>query len=122
VNCSENLWIWAIWNELSQSNYNIHHVRALLERAIDNEIAKRSCSIWYLAIHYEIHHQDLSKAKRLFYRGIRECPWAKDLYLIPFIYLRKEFSIEELNDIVQLMEEKEIRQRSNPEEEVYSSS
>ena len=52
------------------------------------------------------------KAKAIFYRAIRACPWVKELYLLPFEYLRDGpdgMSAAHLRGIYDLMVEKELR-------------
>ena len=65
--------------------------------------------LWFLAIENEIIRNDTFKAKSLFFQAIGHCPWSKDLYMLPFNRLRSAFSEQELQDIIGIMEEKEVR-------------
>ncbi|KAJ1539650.1 Protein nrde2, partial [Cladochytrium tenue] len=73
-----------------------------------------SVSLWYLFIVFENRCQNGAAAKALFYRAIRQCPWAKALYMLPFGELRHEFGDDELLDVHSLMEDKEVRIRVQP--------
>ncbi|KAJ3299178.1 hypothetical protein HK104_009782 [Borealophlyctis nickersoniae] len=111
---SHVLWTFYIWSELHQRPpYNVHFVRSLFDRALECDSARHSTSVWYLYIQFEIREGNLPKAKALFFRAIRECPWCKDIYMIPFRALRAAFDDDELTDILSLMEEKELRIRRN---------
>ncbi|CAJ0842834.1 4941_t:CDS:2 [Entrophospora sp. SA101] len=88
------LWTFAIFSELhSQHPYDVHRVRNLFDKALE-------CP---------------NKAKILYYNAIRECPWSKDLYMIAFRKLRSQFSTEELDEVMNVMLEKEIRLRVSME-------
>ncbi|CAJ0898224.1 2823_t:CDS:10, partial [Entrophospora sp. SA101] len=81
----------------NQHPYDIHKVRNLFDKALE-------CP---------------NKAKILYYNAIRECPWSKvkllDLYMIAFRKLRSQFSTEELDEVMNVMLEKEIRLRVSME-------
>ncbi|KAI9102008.1 NRDE-2, necessary for RNA interference-domain-containing protein [Phlyctochytrium arcticum] len=113
-NPSHVLWKFAIWAELHQrQTFNVNLVRSLFERALKCSSSRHSASLWSLYIQFEVQHGDESKSKTLFFRAIQECPWCKDLYLIPFSLLRDVFAADELSEIFSLMEEKEIRIRNH---------
>ncbi|KAJ3044013.1 hypothetical protein HDV00_003542 [Rhizophlyctis rosea] len=109
---SDVLWIFSIWSELHQrQSPNMHIVRSLFERALECATTKHSIIVWHLYVELEVREGNLMKAKALFFRAIRECPWSKELYLLPFKLLREVFDDDELVDIHALMEEKELRLR-----------
>ncbi|TPX68733.1 hypothetical protein SpCBS45565_g02910 [Spizellomyces sp. 'palustris'] len=120
-NPSHILWTFAIWAELHQrQTYNVHLVRSLFERAVDCPSSRHSVSLWQLYIQFEVREGNRDKAKALFFRAIRECPWCKDgqwpntgqdLYMLPFRLLRDVFDDDELTEVITLMEEKELRVR-----------
>ncbi|KNC97470.1 uncharacterized protein SPPG_07387 [Spizellomyces punctatus DAOM BR117] len=111
-NPSHILWTFAIWAELHQrQTYNVHLVRSLFERALDCPSSRHSVSLWQLYIQFEVREGNRDKAKALFFRAIRECPWCKDLYMLPFRLLRDVFDDDELTEVITLMEEKELRAR-----------
>ncbi|KAK9720413.1 hypothetical protein K7432_004142 [Basidiobolus ranarum] len=111
---SHILWTFYLYSELHHHQpYNIHMVRSLLEQALDSTSARNSVSLWTLYIQLEAKQGDLAKGKGLFYRAIRECPWAKDLYLLAFGVLKQAFDPLELQQIGNLLLEKEIRVRAS---------
>ncbi|CAJ0759162.1 18630_t:CDS:2, partial [Entrophospora sp. SA101] len=99
----------------NQHPYDVHRVRNLFDKALECPKTKNSISLWALYINYEIKHEQYSKAKILYYNAIRECPWSKDLYMIAFRKLRSQFSTEELDEVMNVMLEKEIRLRVSME-------
>ncbi|KAH6567766.1 hypothetical protein BASA62_005886 [Batrachochytrium salamandrivorans] len=108
--------LFSAWSEMHQRGVvNSHVVRSLFEKAIEAKESVHSVSIWYMAIEFEARQETqnkLDRAKALFYRGIRECPWAKELYMLAFTTLAPAFTQQELAQVYNLMEEKEIRIRS----------
>ncbi|CAJ0633620.1 8653_t:CDS:2 [Entrophospora sp. SA101] len=72
----------------NQHPYDVHRVRNLFDKALE-------CP---------------NKAKILYYNAIRECPWSK-----AFRKLRSQFSTEELDEVMNVMLEKEIRLRVSME-------
>ncbi|RHZ61356.1 hypothetical protein Glove_348g24 [Diversispora epigaea] len=106
------LWTVAIYDELHrQQPYNIDRIRSLFYKSLECFTTKNSISLWSLFIHFEINHGELYRAKTLYYRAIRECPWSKDLYMIAFRELKSQFKTEELDEIMNVILEKEIRIR-----------
>ncbi|KAI8921618.1 NRDE-2, necessary for RNA interference-domain-containing protein [Entophlyctis helioformis] len=109
---SHVVFLFTVWCEIHQrSGANPFVIRSLFERALDSPRSVHSVSLWYLAIQFEIQAGEHAKAKALVYRGIRECPWSKDLYLMAFGALAPVFTESELADLYTVMEEKEIRIR-----------
>ncbi|KAJ3326989.1 hypothetical protein HDU76_012445 [Blyttiomyces sp. JEL0837] len=111
---SHIIYLFAVWFEMRQrEHYNANSIRSWFEKAVECESSKHSVSIWYLFINFEVITKNEAKAKALFFRAIRECPWAKALYLLPFRILKSQFTDDELLDVMSLMEEKEIRIRNS---------
>ncbi|KAI9334132.1 NRDE-2, necessary for RNA interference-domain-containing protein [Obelidium mucronatum] len=113
-NPSSTLWLFAIFTELhhySGQTYNPHSVRSLFSRAHECPTGKHCPSVWYLSIIFEILQGNVTKAKQLLFRAIRECPWSKKLYMLAMGELRGVFDGSEVAEIIGVMEEKEIRLR-----------
>src|SRR5688572_28921940 len=95
---------------------------------------KSSISLWTLYINFEMSYGRNDIAKTLYYRAVRECPWSKgnnyiksfiiailiilnifcwfiDLYMMAFRKLRSLFTIDELEEAMNVLYEKEIRLR-----------
>ncbi|MCJ1352935.1 MAG: hypothetical protein MMC33_002919 [Icmadophila ericetorum] len=104
---------FAIYTELSRSiieGSNTHTIRSTFERAVESTIGKHSAALWKLYLLFECEKvRDMERAKRVFYRGIRACPWVKEMYMLAFRYLRGVMSVEELKGVYRAMEEKGLR-------------
>ncbi|KAH8548370.1 NRDE-2, necessary for RNA interference-domain-containing protein [Umbelopsis sp. PMI_123] len=110
------LWEFAIYSELHHHvPYNPNMVRSLFERAVECPRTRNSIALWKIYIEYEIREGNYDRAKVVFYRAIRECPWAKDLYLMAFDVLYHEMNEQELHQILSSMMEKELRIRTPAE-------
>ncbi|RUS21226.1 NRDE-2, necessary for RNA interference-domain-containing protein [Endogone sp. FLAS-F59071] len=106
------LWVFSLYAELHHHlPYNVNLVRSLFDRALECERSRCSIAIWKLYIELETMQNNLGKAKTLFFRAVRECPWAKDLYLLAFRHIRHEFNSKELDEVFSLILEKELRIR-----------
>eukprot|EP00757_Euglenozoa_sp_SAG-D1_P025387 gene25387-11165_t len=53
---------------------------------------------------------------QIFYRAIDDCPFSKQIWLLAMTSLSKYRSEEELQDVVEMMQEKEIHMRTFLEE------
>ena len=51
----------------------------------------------------------MGRAKAVYWRAVRACPWVKELYLLAFEYLGEEMGEEELRGVYEMMEEKGLR-------------
>eukprot|EP00743_Colponemidia_sp_Colp-15_P010189 GILK01011197.1.p1 GENE.GILK01011197.1~~GILK01011197.1.p1 ORF type:complete len:168 (-),score=31.61 GILK01011197.1:154-657(-) len=121
---SSLLWIFAIGAELtrfhtSQLEYtgsNRERVRSLFETAMDNPQVGSSVALWRLYLQFEVVLGSGDSAKRVFYRAINKCPFAKTLWLDAIRYrsLRNLIDEEEMNQVIELVTEKEIRFHIDP--------
>ena len=105
---------FAVHTELRRSltlGSNINTIRATFERAVsEDSIGAHSAGLWKLYFCFERERGDAKKAMDVFWRGVRACPWAKELYLLAFDS-DAELRMGEvgLRELVQLMEGKELR-------------
>ncbi|XP_077179591.1 nuclear exosome regulator NRDE2 [Paroedura picta] len=88
-----------------------NRIRALFERAIETENGAHCPLLWRLYIYFMISSGDTEKSKGLFYRALQNCPWAKVLYMDAI-----EYFPDMLQEILDLMTEKELRVRVPIEE------
>ncbi|CAG8553183.1 26237_t:CDS:10, partial [Dentiscutata erythropus] len=106
------LWTTAIYMELHhQQSYDINRVRTTFDKALMCPTTRNSIALWILYINFEIKNGEMSKAKTIYYRAVRECPWSKDLYMVAFKKLHAQFSPDELEELMNVFFEKEIRIR-----------
>ena len=109
TNPSELLWLFLIWTE-QQGSKNLNVVRATFDEAL-KQSGKIGIQLFVMAIRFEVYCNDFQRAKRIFYHAISEYPWAKELYMLAFRDLEAVLSGDEVNELIQSMEEKEIRFR-----------
>ncbi|KAL8963487.1 MAG: hypothetical protein Q9193_000250 [Seirophora villosa] len=106
--------VFAIYIDLSRgvahgSNYNA--VRGTFERALQNEGAAHSATLWKLYLLFEFASGDMKRATGVFYRAVRACPWVKELFLLAFEYLGDVMGDRELRGVYTMMVERELRIR-----------
>ena len=65
---------------------------------------------------FEHSRGDAGRAKAVYWRAVRACPWVKELYLLAFEYLGEAMGEEELRGIDEMMEEKGLRVHVAPED------
>ncbi|ORZ00282.1 NRDE-2, necessary for RNA interference-domain-containing protein [Syncephalastrum racemosum] len=109
------LWLSVLHEEIHRSNlYDVNRVRSLFESAVESRSARTSIVMWTLYMEHEIRCKEYDRAKNLFYRSVRACPWSKELCMFAIRHLASYFSERELLEIQSVMMEKEIRIRSGP--------
>ncbi|KAG0646850.1 nrde2 [Hyphodiscus hymeniophilus] len=98
--------LFAIYFEIAHGT--IHSVRSSFEHAL-NSPSKHSPGFWRFYLLYSLHVPQFRKhSKSIWYRALRACPWAKELYITGF----KELEIvdrEELMGTWKVMGEKGLR-------------
>ena len=98
---------------------NENAIRASFERAVESKGGAHCAGIWKMYFVFEHSLGDLKRATAVFHRGIRACPWVKELYLLPFEYLRDgpgAMQDADLKGVYDLMVEKELRVHVDLEE------
>ncbi|KAI9783090.1 MAG: hypothetical protein M1839_004259 [Geoglossum umbratile] len=104
-------WIFSIWTELKSApgaGYNANTVRATFERAVSSGSGKCNPSLWKLFVEFECQQGGIDKAKAVFYRGLKGCPWSKVFAFLAFKQLRN-MGFDELRNIYRVLGEKELR-------------
>ncbi|OJJ49102.1 hypothetical protein ASPZODRAFT_150039 [Penicilliopsis zonata CBS 506.65] len=118
--------LFSIYTELHRPTYagsTLHSVRAAFEKALHPDSSSSSSSspvssasnlsLWKLYILFEISRDDLRRAKHIFYRAMRACPWSKGLLFMAFSHLRAAgqdgMHFEELRRVYQVLIDKELR-------------
>lgn len=109
--------LFAIYTELLKSGEESHNrIRNLFERALEYQICRTNVMLWRMYIRFEINISHIENARKLFYRAIDKCPYSKLLWLDAAKLFKDNFSADELREIIDLMNEKEIMLRSSIEE------
>lgn len=93
------------FNSVSIENGLIHRLRSFLDRALECSQAGHCPLIWRLYLQTEVKFEQMERAKGVLYRALQQCPWSKALYLDGVAL----FGEEKLQEMVDLMMEKEIR-------------
>ncbi|TVY42146.1 Protein NRDE2-like protein [Lachnellula subtilissima] len=100
--------LFAIYYEIGYGT--IHSVRSTFENAVNSPVSKSSAGLWKFYILYCLETQQFrSKAKDIWYRALRACPWAKELYITGFEKMGDLASFDELKGTWRVMGEKELR-------------
>lgn len=114
--------LFSIYSELSRPVYTgstLHSARAAFEKAIGdpnpnsalsdtkkstdasnttNSTARSNITIWKLYILFELSRGNVQRAKDVFYRAMRSCPWSKELIMLAFSHLRADVVRQRLGD------------------------
>lgn len=139
--------LFSIYTELNRPVYagsTLHSVRAAFEKAIadptsdssnpdrptntSNTGAHSNLTLWKLYILFELSRDNINRAKAIFYRALRACPWSKELIMLAFTHLRADvvkhhhasmggkakvkeegMGFEELRRVYNVLVEKELR-------------
>ncbi|KAL2814570.1 NRDE-2, necessary for RNA interference-domain-containing protein [Aspergillus cavernicola] len=100
--------LFSIYTELTRPTYagsTLHSARAAFEKAIgglpsskttsSSSSSSSSITLWKLYILFELSQQDITRAKTVFYRAMRACPWSKDILMLAFSHLREDVVAEQ---------------------------
>jgi len=88
-----------------------HQLRAWFEKALQQRSVCHSVLIWRLYMYFENTFGSVEKVKAVYYRSLQNCPWAKALYIDAIQYVP-----DMMQDVLDLMIEKELRVRTPVEE------
>lgn len=124
---STKLWVFAVKSEAWMLGSG-HRIRNLFEKALkaDQAITRRSPLLWKLYLQFELNQLKTSKnntdhTRNIIYRAVRAVPWSKQIWLeainssvAPASIRDTVMNITEVNDLIQLMAEKELRLHVEP--------
>ncbi|KAK1598701.1 NRDE-2, necessary for RNA interference-domain-containing protein [Colletotrichum navitas] len=100
--------IFAVRYELQKGN--VHSTQAAFERALDTPACRSNPDIWRCYIKFSYARKQLrAKAKDVFFRGLRHCPWSKDLALEAYTTLINAMDEFELRSVFNTMSSKGLR-------------
>lgn len=83
----------------------INRSRAWLEHSLTNSALRHCPLLWRLYLQLENHAGSTGRLKGVFYRAVQQCPWNKCIYVDGV----RLFGEEQLQEMVDLMMEKELR-------------
>ena len=112
---------FAIYSELHRAvtfGSNVSTVRSTFERAVESDSGAHCAGLWKLYFLFENSRYEAERAKMVFWRGLRACPWAKDLHMLAFEHLSGEKGMDkaDLRGIYELLGEKELRRHVRAED------
>ncbi|KAK1975115.1 NRDE-2, necessary for RNA interference-domain-containing protein [Colletotrichum cereale] len=100
--------VFAVRYELQKGN--VHSTQAAFERALDSPACKSNPDIWRCYIKFSYARKQFrAKAKDVFFRGLRHCPWSKDLALEAYTTLINVMDDFELRSVFNTMSSKGLR-------------
>lgn len=100
--------VFAIRYELQRGN--VYSTQAAFERALDSPTCRSNPDLWRCYIKFSYARQQLrSKAKDVFFRGLRHCPWSKELALEAYTTLVSVMDEFELRSVFNTMSSKGLR-------------
>lgn len=88
-----------------------HRIRALFENAIRSDKGNQCPLLWRMYLNFLVSLGNKERSKGVFYKALQSCPWAKVLYMDAM-----EYFPDELQEILDVMTEKELRVRLPLEE------
>nr|XP_006122408.1 protein NRDE2 homolog isoform X1 [Pelodiscus sinensis] len=88
-----------------------NRIKALFEHAIQSENGAHCPLLWRMYLNFLFSLGNKERSKGLFYKALQNCPWAKVLYMDAI-----EYFPDQLQEILDLMTEKELRIRVPIEE------
>ena len=99
---------FAIKHELSHGS--VHSARNAFEQSLSSDACRSSTGIWIWYLRFCLSEKELrSKAKDVFYRAVKHCPWSKAVMMEAFVTLNREMDSSELRSVYETMESKGIR-------------
>ncbi|KAH8176286.1 NRDE-2, necessary for RNA interference domain-containing protein [Sarocladium implicatum] len=100
--------IFAIFHEIECGNAN--STRAAFEQAVNSDSCRSSVLIWVWYIQFCYSQKSLRpKAKDVFYRALRHCPWSKEIMMQAFTTLVRTMESDELRAVYDTMLSKGMR-------------
>jgi hypothetical protein len=107
--------IFAVEHELNRGNANT--TRAAFEHAVASDASRSSVQVWISYIRFCHGQKELRpKAKDVFYRALRHCPWSKDVMMEAFGTLLEGMDDEALRSVYNTMTAKGMRLHVDMEE------
>uniref|UniRef100_A0A4W3JGF6 NRDE-2, necessary for RNA interference, domain containing n=1 Tax=Callorhinchus milii TaxID=7868 RepID=A0A4W3JGF6_CALMI len=110
VDCVHRVDVGLIHTTLPETGL-ANRIRTLFEHGLHSESGAHCVLLWRMYLRFMVTQGNAERSKGVFYRALQACPWAKVLYLDAI-----EYFPEQLQEIVDLMTEKEIRVRVPIEE------
>jgi hypothetical protein len=100
--------VFAIQHEIERGNTN--SARAAFEDAVNSDACSASPFVWIWYMHFGYSQRTLrQRAKGVFYRALRHCPWSKEVMMQAFTTLIRGMESDELKSVYETMTSKGMR-------------
>lgn len=107
--------LFAIEHEMNRGNPN--STKAAFEQALSSDVCKSSVQVWISYIRFCHGQKELrAKARDVFYRALRHCPWSKGVMMEAFGTLIRDMESDELKAVYNTMTSKGMRIHVDMEE------
>lgn len=107
--------IFSIQHEAARGN--IHSTRAAFEYAMSGDVCRFSVGLWISYVRFCYQNKELrSRAKDVFYRALRHCPWSKEIMMEAFGTMIRDMKSDELRSVYNTMASKGLRVHLDMEE------
>ncbi|KAG6039674.1 hypothetical protein E4U41_002308 [Claviceps citrina] len=109
--------IFSVQHELVRGNVN--STRAAYEHALSSDVCRFNLGLWISYVRFCYQNRELrSKAKDVFYRALRHCPWSKEVMMEAFGTVIRDMKSDELRSVYSTMASKGLRVHVDLEEYV----
>jgi len=106
--------MFTIYAELRRGGTeSVNRIRSLFERGLEYQTCRTNSMFWRMYLHFEHSTGELDKAKKVFYRAIDKCCYAKFLWLDAPKIFKDHLTVLEYEELVELMDEKQILLRNS---------
>lgn len=100
--------VFAIEHELTRGNVNTTQVA--YERAVTSDAGKYNACLWIAYVRFCYAQRGMrARAKEVFYRALRHCPWSRGVMMEAFDSLIRVMESEELKSVFAMMTSKGLR-------------
>lgn len=88
-------------------------IMRLFEKALQGSRPRSCVALWRLYMRYFLYCGNFDFAHKVYIRCIQQCPWAKRAWLDGLLWLADWLEDKQVRDLFLMMQEKEIRLRTN---------
>ncbi|MGH0174410.1 UNVERIFIED_CONTAM: hypothetical protein FKN15_010094 [Acipenser sinensis] len=102
--------IGRVYSTIPESGLS-NRIRVLFEHAVQSDNGAHCPLLWRMYLHFLVSQGNRERSRGAFYKALQDCPWVKGLYMDAI-----EYFPDHMQEIMDLMTEKELRVRVPLEE------
>ncbi|XP_058847690.1 nuclear exosome regulator NRDE2-like isoform X1 [Acipenser ruthenus] len=102
--------IGGVYSTIPESGLS-NRIRVLFEHAVQSDNGAHCPLLWRMYLHFLVSQGNRERSRGAFYKALQDCPWVKGLYMDAI-----EYFPDHMQEIMDLMTEKELRVRVPLEE------